>query len=128
MTQKTEKHTTRLKALKIAELQADKKAENIIVINVTDICNFTEYFVISTGLSTLQIKALSDHIQETLRKQGHRPFHIDGQGSSTWTVMDYDDVIVHIFSPEARSYFDLERLWGDGEIVDWESELNHAQS
>lgn len=113
----------RLKAILAAQAQAEKKAEDIVVINVGGVCNFTEYFVIGTGLSPHQFKAISDNIQEKLEGLDARLYHIDGLSSEKWLVLDYDDVIVHIFSPEARSYYELERLWGDGEFVDWECEL-----
>ena len=115
-------NSARTKAILAALAQAEKKAENIVVINVGEVCNFTEYFVICTGLSTLQFRAISDNIQKKLKSIGYRPFHIDGETSPNWLVLDYDDVIVHIFNPDARSYYELERLWADGEFVDWEKE------
>lgn len=122
MAKRSDKNIARKKAILAAQAQAEKKAENIVVINVAGLCNFTEYFVIATGLSPHQFKAMADNIQEKLARLGFKPYHIDGLTSERWLVLDYDDVIVHIFSPEARAYYDLERLWGDGEFVDWEAE------
>ena len=116
------------KAILAAEAQTEKKAEDIVVIDVRDVCTFSDYFVICTGLSSLQFKAIADSIESSLRKMGFKPYHIDGLTSQSWLIMDYSDVIIHVFSPEARSYYELERLWGDGTFIDWESEHKKIHS
>ena len=126
-TRKTQ-DTARETALLAARAQAEKKAEDIVVIDVRGLCNFTDYFVISTGLSSLQFKALNREIQETLRKHGIKPFLVDDQAAANWMILDYNDVVIHVFTPEARAYYDLERLWGDGEIVEWQEELEKGTS
>ena len=128
MTTKKTKDTARDTALLVAEIQSEKKAENIVVIDVRGLCNFTDYFVISSAESTIQFKALSKHIQDTLRKRKIKPFLVDDEITGNWMILDYNDVIIHIFSPEARAYYDIERLWGDGEIVEWEKEGKPAKS
>ncbi len=100
----------------------EKKAENIVVINVSGLCNFTDYFVISTGLSPQQFRAIAESIREKVKTLGAKPYNADGLASDNWLVLDYGDVIVHVFSPEARAYYELERLWGDGEVVDWQAQ------
>jgi ribosome-associated protein len=128
LTPKKTKDTARKTALLVAEIQSEKKAENIVVIDVRGLCNFTDYFVISSASSTAQFKALSKHIQETLHKHKVKPFHIEDEITGNWMILDYNDVIIHIFSPEARDYYDIERLWGDGEIVEWQEELKPRKS
>ncbi len=116
------------KAVLAAEAQSEKKAEDIVVLDVHEICNFTDFIVICTGMSQLQFKAICDHVQEKLQKIGEKPFHIDGIGSLNWVVLDYVDVVIHVFSAEARAYYDLERLWGDGELIDWDSVLHELRA
>lgn len=82
-------------------------------------CNFTDYFVIATGMSRQQLHAIGQHVEEVLKAKGYRAYTVDGYGTSTWLVLDYGDVVVHVFSPESRRYYDLERLWGDARTVAW---------
>jgi ribosome-associated protein len=83
------------------------------------VCNFTDYFVIGTGMSRQQLHAVGQHVEEVLKSNGCSAYNVDGYGTSTWLVLDYGDVVVHIFSAEARRYYDLERLWGDARVVTW---------
>ena len=79
---------------------------------------FTDYFVIMTGQNTRQIQAISDAIQESLGSKGVKPAHIEGGDRAGWILLDYFDFIVHIFSPESRAFYSLERLWGSAERID----------
>ena len=89
----------------------DKKAEDIVILNLSSICSFTDYFLICTGHSSRQVQAIVDGIEEKLRKQSLRPTHIEGYSQGEWVLMDYTDFVVHVFSPKAREFYDLERLW-----------------
>ncbi|MBZ5553974.1 MAG: ribosome silencing factor [Acidobacteriia bacterium] len=89
----------------------DKKAEDIVILNLSSICSFTDYFLICTGHSSRQVQAIVDGIEEKLRKQSFRPTHIEGYSQGEWVLMDYTDFVVHVFSPKAREFYDLERLW-----------------
>lgn len=89
----------------------DKKAEDIIVLNLSPICSFTDYFVICTGRSARQAQAIADGVEEALRKHAMRPAHVEGYQQGEWVLMDYMDFVVHVFSPKAREFYDLERLW-----------------
>lgn len=89
----------------------DKKAEDITVLNLSSICSFTDHFLICTGHSSRQVQAIADGIEEKLRKQSIRPTHVEGYTQGEWVLMDYMDFVVHVFSPKAREFYDLERLW-----------------
>lgn len=93
---------------------SDKKAEEIRVIEISEISPIADYFVIATGANSNQIQAMVDAVEEKLGKQGHTPKQIEGTRSSSWVLMDYRDIIVHVFSKEDRLFYDLERIWTDG--------------
>jgi ribosome-associated protein len=101
----------------VAELSLAKKAEDIIIMDLKKLTSFTDYFVICSADSDIQIKAISDHITEELKKQDIKVWHVEGYQSSTWILMDLVDVIVHIFRPEVREFYALEKLWGDAKIT-----------
>ena len=100
------------------EAALDKKAQDAVVVELGDICSFTNYFLICTGTSTRHNQTIADHIQETLKKQGVRPLHIEGYTEGEWILLDYVDFVVHIFSARAREFYDLERLWRAGKRHD----------
>ena len=93
----------------------DKKALDVVVMDLRGISGEVDYFVLATGESDLQIRAIVDSVVDKLRAEAHeRPLHREGQpGSSGWIVLDYFDLVVHVFTPELRARYDLERLWGD---------------
>jgi ribosome-associated protein len=93
---------------------AEKKATEISVLDLRQIASFAEFFVIASGANQRQVQAISDEIEEQLKKQlSSRPVRIEGYNSAEWVLMDYGDFIVHIFNKEAREFYDLERLWRD---------------
>ena len=89
----------------------EKKAKDIIIINVREISSFTDYFVICSGTSDRQVKAIASFIQESLKKSGIHPLGVEGETYGKWVLIDYDDIIVHIFQEPVRTFYDLERLW-----------------
>ncbi|MGA8182346.1 MAG: ribosome silencing factor [Terriglobia bacterium] len=90
----------------------DRKAVNLTVLDVGKICSFADHFVICTGTSTRHTRAISDAIQEKLKKKWDLlPSHLEGYAQSEWILLDYFDFVVHIFSERAREFYDLERLW-----------------
>jgi ribosome-associated protein len=97
---------------------ADRKATDLVVLDLRKAASFTEYFLICTGASTRQVQAISDAIEEALRKSGKRPLHIEGYSSAEWILLDYGDFIAHVFGPASRRFYDLERLWRDAPRVD----------
>lgn len=94
----------------ILNLAQEKKARKIIVIDVRGICSITDFFIICHGDSEPQVKAISDHIR---KKTTNKPRHLEGYENQNWILLDYFDIIVHIFKKEERSYYNLERLWAD---------------
>lgn len=100
------------------EAALDKKAQEAVVLELGEICSFTDYFLICTGTSTRHNQTIADHISETLKKQGVRPLHIEGHAEGEWILLDYVDFVVHIFSTRAREFYDLERLWRAGKRRD----------
>lgn len=93
---------------------SEKKATELVVLDLRQIASFTEYFIIATGANQRQVQAVSDEIVEQLKKQlGTRAVRIEGYSSAEWILMDYGDFIVHVFNEEARDFYDLERLWRD---------------
>ncbi|NLU35499.1 MAG: ribosome silencing factor [Clostridiales bacterium] len=95
----------------IADLLDDKKAENVVVLDISRLTVLADYFVIASGRSELQVEALYNELHDNLAQKGIHPKHLDQ--SKRWIVMDYGDIIVHIFHHEERSFYDLERLWAD---------------
>jgi len=93
------------------DLASDKKAADIVLLRTTEVTTVADYFVICSGRSDRQLSALSSGIVDDLRKEGIRPRGIEGRGAARWVLLDYGSVIVHIFAPEEREYYGLERLW-----------------
>ena len=102
-------------ALQIARILYDKKAQDITVLRVGHMTVITDYMVIASGRSALQVKALADDVDDTLALEGVTLRAKEGQGEGRWIVLDYGTVLVHIFHPEDRQFYHLERLWEDGE-------------
>jgi ribosome-associated protein len=100
------------------EAAFDKKAQDAVVIELGNICSFTDYFFICTGTSNRHNQTIADTIEEKLKKQGVRPLHVEGHAEGDWILMDYVDFVVHIFSARAREFYDLERLWRAGKRRD----------
>ncbi len=90
-----------------------KSAEDIVVLDLRGLAAFTDFFLIVNGNSLRQNQAISDHIESELRRQGIRPLGIEGKSPGDWILMDYGALVVHVFSRDKRSYFALEKLWGD---------------
>lgn len=101
-------------ARKIAQLLYDRKARDILALKVDHLMVITDCLVLATGSSALQTHALMDHLDQELSALGVQPRRIEGQQAARWIVMDYGTVIVHIFHPEDREFYRLERLWSDG--------------
>ena len=105
-------------ALKCAKILSDKIAQDLSVIYVSEVTSLADYFVIATGGSSTHVKALADEVEFKLKQEESLPDHIEGHGTNSWIVLDYSSVVVHVFSEEARDFYDLERLWQDGEKLE----------
>lgn len=95
-----------------------KKAEDIKVIKVGDLTVIADYFVIADGTSSTQTKALADEAEYKMQENGIVPNRVQGNNGSNWVIIDYGDIVVHVFSKEQRDFYNLERLWRDGEDID----------
>ncbi|MBQ1388455.1 MAG: ribosome silencing factor [Clostridia bacterium] len=110
---------TSLETAKLAAKAIDsKKGAGIKVIKVDGISSISDYFVIATGFSSTQVRALADEVEYQLKEAGETVSHIEGHKNDSWILLDYVDVIVHVFSEEARDFYDLDKLWADGEPID----------
>ena len=95
----------------------EKKAEDIRVIDISEVSTIADYFIIATGTNTNQIQALVDAVDEALVKNGQSARQVEGSRNSSWVLMDYNDIIIHLFSCEDRLFYDLERIWKDGKTI-----------
>ncbi len=104
-------------ALKIADLAEDLKASDVMVMDLRKLSNFSDYFVICSGDSDTHARAIADHVVDELEAQKINVLHQEGSDWGLWVLLDYGDVVVHVFEKDTRQYYDLERLWGDADIV-----------
>ncbi len=103
---------------KAAAALSDKKAEDISVIDICDISTIADYFIIATGSNANQLKAMQDAVEEEMHKAGMHLKQIEGNRNSTWILMDFQDIIVHLFSKQDRLFYDLDRIWRDGKRIE----------
>ncbi|MGN0316398.1 MAG: ribosome silencing factor [Lachnospira sp.] len=106
----------------IVDALDDKKGIDIRVLNISNVTVIADYFVIASGSNINHVKALVDNVEEKMAEAGFDYANVEGHNNSTWILLDYKDVIVHVFSSEDRMFYDLERIWRDGVVVD-KSEL-----
>lgn len=110
----------------IARLILEKKGKRVIIQDLRGLTSMTDFFVICTVDADVQAKAVMEHIKAQMIEQGIKPWHTEGSGSSSWVLVDFIDVVVHIFRQEARMFYSLERLWGDAEWVEIKDENEAA--
>ena len=111
----------------VGELLLEKQAEGIIVFDVQKLTSVTDYVIICTSNSTTQSKAIADFVRQELKNQNILPLSVEGYENLNWVLMDYANIVIHIFLPEYREFYDLERLWGDATSYKVEdSELNEG--
>ena len=96
----------------------DKKASDVVLLDLRNTPAFTDFFVLCSGQSTRQVKAIADAVEEALKPGKVRPSHIEGYDRGEWVLMDYFSFIVHVFTPQTREFYSLERLWGDAERIE----------
>lgn len=95
----------------------DKKAKNVAILNVRDLSSVTDYFVVCSAGSPIQTRAIADHVEAEIDRQAVKKHHIEGYAGGKWILLDYGDVVVHVFHEHEREFYNLERLWGDAEVV-----------
>ncbi len=116
----TEPDTSLQLALLAAHAADDRKGSDITLLRVADVSTLADYFVIVTGFSKAQVRAIATAIQDTIEEKLHRvPVRVEGQSSGSWTLQDYGDVIVHILMPQEREFYNLEAFWGHAERIDF---------
>ena len=101
----------------IVDAAADKKASDVVLLDLRRVTLIADYFVVCNGQSTRQLRGIADGIAESLKEMGERPLHVEGEPESGWILMDFGAVIAHIFSPELRTHYALEKLWQDAPVV-----------
>lgn len=109
--------TVKEKAKIIYDALDEKKGEDIKIIDISKVSSIGEYFIIAGASNKSQVQAMADSVEEMLKKENISPDHLEGYGTASWVLMDYSDIIVHIFDHENRNIYDLERLWRDGKTI-----------
>jgi ribosome-associated protein len=106
-------------AVTAARAAADKQAIDVAILDVSNLIVITDYFVICSGSSDRQVKTIVEEVEKAVRGIGEKPVRREGETDSTWVLLDYIDVVVHVFAQEQREYYDLERLWRDAPRLAW---------
>ncbi len=116
----TRKKATRLPAQidRAIEAAEDKKAADLVLLDLRKAAGFTDFFLIASGGNARQVRAIADAVMEGLAEEGVKPAHVEGYDRSEWILLDYFDFIVHVFAPETRAFYSLERLWGNAERLE----------
>jgi ribosome-associated protein len=107
---------------RVEDLAADKKAANVIILEVGKVSLVADYFVIASGASKTQVHAIADHIMENVKKEGYTLLHREGYNEGLWVLLDYGSVVVHLFQPQEREFYNLERLWSHAPLVSTQNE------
>ena len=115
-----EKYAKEMVKTAVAALQ-DKKGEDIRVIDISGVTVIADYFIIASGSNPNQVQALVDNVEEQMYKAGYDDPRVEGYNTASWVLLDYNDVIVHVFSQDDRLFYDLERIWRDGKEIDVDS-------
>jgi ribosome-associated protein len=112
--------------LKAAEAASDKKAERIVILDVSQQLVITDHFLICSAKNERQVRTIADEVTKQLIEVGVKPFRREGEREARWVLLDYVDFVVHVFHEEARDYYDLERLWSDAKVLPFEERHNGA--
>ena len=110
--------TSQEKAVAIGTALLAKKASNVLVFDLREVSSFTDFFVLASGTSRRHVKALAEETLRAAREEGERALGVEGDPPGRWILVDLDDVVVHLFEPEAREFYGLERLWGEAERME----------
>ena len=104
-------------AQRAAALCLDLKANDVVVLDVRSVTDMTDFFVIASGTSDTHVRAIAEHVIAELKKEGFPVYHVEGLTQGRWVLLDYVDFVVHLFHPALRQFYQLERLWGDAEVI-----------
>ena len=111
---------SKVKAIEAARASLDKKARDVLILELKGLTVIADYFIICSGDSAPQVKAVVEHVEEKLKKRGTKPLKIEGLGNARWVLMDYGDIIVHVFEAETRDYYELEKFWLDAPRISFD--------
>ncbi len=126
-TDTTSQHDAEYFACCVARLLADTRCESVLVIDVRDLSQVTDFIVIASGTSERQMRSSIDDLKELGKEMGHPIYRHDGQTDAQWVVVDFVDTMAHLLTPEQRVYYDLESLWGDAPRLDWAQRTEPGQ-
>ncbi len=104
-------------AHRAATLCVDRKSNDVVILNLKPLTDMTDYFVIASGTSDTHVRSVAEHVVTELKKEGAPVYHVEGLAQGRWVLLDYVDFVVHIFHPTLRSFYQLERLWGDADVT-----------
>ena len=104
-------------AHRAATLCVDRKSNDVVILNLKPLTDMTDYFVIASGTSDTHVRSVAEHVVTELKKEGTPVYHVEGLAQGRWVLLDYVDFVVHIFHPALRSFYQLERLWGDADVT-----------
>ena len=114
--------------MEAAEAASSKKAERIVILDVSELLVITDHFLICSGNNERQVRTIADEIEKRLQQdRGAKPFRREGQREGRWILLDYVDFVVHVFGLEERDYYDLERLWGDAPVIEFEDRASERE-
>ena len=109
-------------AQRAAAICLDSKANDVVILSLKGIIDFADFFVIASGTSDTHVRSIADHVMTELKSEGAPVHHVEGVPQGRWALLDYVDIVVHVFHPSLRSFYQLERLWGDAEVVPVDSQ------
>ena len=116
------------RAIVAAQAASSKLGTDTVVLDVGDVLSIVDYFVVTSASNTRQVRTIADEVEEQIRRAGGSgPIRVEGLGDATWVLIDYGDIVVHVFLDTTREFYDLERLWGDVGRVAWEGEAARAE-
>jgi ribosome-associated protein len=104
-------------ARRAAMVALDSKATDVVLLDLKPVTDVTDYFLIASGTSDTHVRSVAEHVMEELKKDGHAVNHVEGLSQGRWVLLDYVDFVVHVFHPTLRQFYQLERLWGDAEVI-----------
>jgi ribosome-associated protein len=107
-------------AVATAQIALDKKAQDVVLLEVSRVTTYADYFLICSGRSVIQVKAIVSAIEQSLKERGIHPLHVEGQSEGRWVLLDCDELIIHVFQEETRWFYNLERLWNDVPCITFE--------
>ena len=106
-----------VQARRAATLCLEYKANDVVMLNLANVSDMTDYFIVASGTSDTHVRSIAEHLMADLKKEGVRVYHVEGLQQGRWVLLDYVDFVVHIFHPTLRNFYQLERLWSDAEVI-----------